>query len=151
MGNCKTKAERKRLIMVNKARAFCNVLEQMDRNSLFIEKPDAVNKPYINEYREKLNNQEEKLICRILTVDEFENQWFSQHMVEVSNMKYTIKNVCPWIGPNQLLIVYKEEINSRGSMVTNPFVKENKEKDLLITELAFDDFQFTQKLKEIVS
>lgn len=151
MGNCKTKAERKRLIMVNKARAFCNMLEQLDRESLFIEKPDAINKPFINEYREKLNNQEEKLICRILTVEDFENQWFLQHMIEISNMKCTIKNVCPWVGSNQILVVYKEEVNSRGSMVTNPFVKENKEKELLIKEVSFDDPMFIESLKQAVS
>lgn len=151
MGNCKTKAERKRLIMVNKAKAFVSMLEQADQESLFIEKPDAVNKPYIYEYREKLNNQEEKLLCRILTVEEFENKWFQQYIVENTNYKHNIKNVCPWIGTDTLIVVFKEELNSRGSMVTNTFVKESKEKELLITELRFYDPQFKEKLKNIVS
>lgn len=151
MGNCKTKAERKRLIMVNKAKVFCAMLEQQAQDSLFIEKADAVNKPFINEYRERLNQHEERYLCRILTIENFEKNWYPQNMVDSSNPKATIKNICPWVLPNHLLLVYSEENNSRGSLQTTPSPKAGKERELIITELAFGDENFMERLKAAVA
>ena len=136
--------------MVNKARVFCNMLEQQERDSLYIEKADEVNKPYINEYRERVNNQEGRFLCKIMTVDDFENHWYAQTQNEQGSVKFTIKNICPWIVPNHILITYKEETRSEGSIVVNPYLKNTTEGELLSKELSFHDHDFLDSIKNIV-
>lgn len=150
MGNCKTKAERKRLIMAGKAKVFCGMLEQMDRDSLFIDKLDVANKLFLNEFKEKVHGREERQVCKILMIDEFESTWYLQNVVGSPQRKCTVKNICPWVNPNQLLVFFKQETASRTSNITSPNGREAKEKELIITELPFSDPQFTEKLKTIV-
>lgn len=77
--NCKTKRDRKQAVAVAKARHFCGKLENLDSDSLFIERANSVNRVYQDEFREKVFMKEGKAQCCIIPTTDFEKDWISAH------------------------------------------------------------------------
>ena len=75
MGNeyCKQKQHRKRLILVNKAKILSETLEAREGNSVFIEQPNEINRPFQEEYREPLNADSTQL-CMLVPIQDLEDR-----------------------------------------------------------------------------
>jgi hypothetical protein len=75
MGNeqCRRKQERKRLIMVNKSKIFIEKLNRLEGNSVFIENPNEINKPFQQEYREPFDKDITQR-CMLVSIKDFEEK-----------------------------------------------------------------------------
>jgi hypothetical protein len=75
MGNeqCRRKQERKRLIMVNKSKIFIEKLNRLEGNSIFIENPNEINKPFQQEYREPFDKDITQR-CMLVSIKDFEEK-----------------------------------------------------------------------------